>query len=134
MRRPLAPHPGGIHVPRSRPMSSVSFHREPISARPALPFRPRRAVTAEPRFRAARTFATIAAMTPHWNAARPQRFNSRCFFASGSISGAAKFPGSEYCTAESSSEMSSDAPRDRGTPRSRRTSAFGADKRDGRGG
>ena len=64
MRRPLAPHPGGIHVPRSRPMSSVSFHREPISARPALPFRPRRAVTAEPRFRAARTFATIAALLP----------------------------------------------------------------------
>ena len=73
MRRPDAPHSGGIHVPRSRPMSRVNFHRVPTRAVPALPVSPRRCVTFEPRFRAARTLATMAKMTPHWNAARPQR-------------------------------------------------------------
>ena len=45
-RHALAPHSGGIHVPRSRPISRVSFHRVPISAFPAAPVKPRRLVTA----------------------------------------------------------------------------------------
>ena len=116
MRRPLAPHSGGIHVPRSRPISRVSFHRVPISAFPAAPVKPRRLVTALPRLRDARTLYTTPPMTLHWNAARAHFSFGTSFHHSFSFLAGPNPPGSEYITPESS-EPSSDAPSDRGIPR-----------------
>mmetsp|Transcript_11756 Transcript_11756/g.43644 ORF Transcript_11756/g.43644 Transcript_11756/m.43644 type:complete len:216 (+) Transcript_11756:879-1526(+) len=115
MRRPLAPHSGGIHVPLSRPISSVSFHRVPINALPALPVRPKRFVTALPWFRDLRTFATTKIMKLHWKTARAH-FSLGAFCHHFALSLPGSNPGSLYVTAESSNN-SSELPKERGIPR-----------------